>query len=204
MPWVGLEDWDFWLRVACHGGSFFHLPEIGFDYRVRTDSQIVKTIGFDGRVAREDLNLVEASPRLAKLIDYFFSKPEMAFYKWVRETDEEVQRLSGQPGEIVCPQIPEQSWNSKAVAIGRALRWRSLSIFSRMMMLPRAHSSCALLKTYGTVASIVRVGCGWKGKCFFTAHWVNAPYLGCTNSAGEFDLFRRFLINVILSEAKNL
>ncbi len=96
MPWMGLEDWDFWLRAACHGGSFFHLPEVGFDYRVRADSQIVRTIGFDGRLAREDLNLVEASPRLAKLIDYIFSKPEMAFYKWVRETDEEVQRLRGQ------------------------------------------------------------------------------------------------------------
>jgi len=23
MPWMGLEDWDFWLRVASHGGSFF-------------------------------------------------------------------------------------------------------------------------------------------------------------------------------------
>jgi len=96
MPWMGLEDWDFWLRVACHGGSFFHLPEIGFDYRVRADSLISRTIGFDGRVAREDLNLVEASPRLAKLIEYIFSKPEMAFYKWVRETDEEVQHLRGQ------------------------------------------------------------------------------------------------------------
>jgi hypothetical protein len=41
----------------------------------------VKTIGFDGRVAREDLNLVEASPRLAKLIDYIFSKPEMALFQ---------------------------------------------------------------------------------------------------------------------------
>lgn len=96
MPWMGLEDWDFWLRVARRGGTFFHLPAVGFDYRVRADSQIAKTIGFDGRVAREDLNLVEASPRLAKLIDYIFSKPEMAFYKWVRETDEEVQRLRGQ------------------------------------------------------------------------------------------------------------
>ena len=96
MPWMGLEDWDFWLRVARQGGSFFHLPEVGFDYRVRADSQIARTIGFDGRVAREDLNLVEASPRLAKLIDYIFSKPEMGFYKWVRETDEEVQHLRGQ------------------------------------------------------------------------------------------------------------
>jgi glycosyltransferase involved in cell wall biosynthesis len=35
---MGLEDWDFWLRVALHGGSFVHLPQIGFDYRVREDS----------------------------------------------------------------------------------------------------------------------------------------------------------------------
>ena len=96
MPWMGLEDWDFWLRVARHGGTFFHRSEVGFDYRVRADSQIAKTIGFDGRMAREDLNLMEASPRYAKLINYIFSKPEMAFYKWVRETDEEVQRLRGQ------------------------------------------------------------------------------------------------------------
>jgi len=95
MPWMGLEDWDFWLRVACHGGSFFHLPAVGFDYRVRSDSEIVKTIGFDARVAREAVNLVEASPHLAKLIDYIFNKPEMSFYKWARETDEEVQLLRG-------------------------------------------------------------------------------------------------------------
>ncbi|PYI58193.1 MAG: hypothetical protein DMC59_09115, partial [Verrucomicrobia bacterium] len=84
MPWMGLEDWDFWLRVARHGGTFFHRSEVGFDYRVRADSQIAKTIGFDGRMAREDLNLMEASPRYAKLIDY------------ICETDEEVQRLRGQ------------------------------------------------------------------------------------------------------------
>jgi len=95
MPWMGLEDWDFWLRVACHGGSFFHLPAVGFDYRVRSDSEIVKTIGFDARVAGEAVNLVEASPRLAKLIDHIFNKPEMSFYKWARETDEEAQFLRG-------------------------------------------------------------------------------------------------------------
>ena len=55
----------------------------------------MKTIGFDARVAREAVNLVEASPRLAKLIDYIFNKREMSFYKWARETDEEVQLLRG-------------------------------------------------------------------------------------------------------------
>jgi len=127
MPWMGLEDWDFWLRVGCHGCSFFHLPKIGFDYRVRADSLISRTIGFDGRVAREDLNLVEASPRLAKLIDYIFSKPEMAFYKWVRETDEDVQHLRGQL------RVVEASYSYRlgraALAPPRLLRklWRRFS-----------------------------------------------------------------------------
>lgn len=126
MPWMGLEDWDFWLRVSCHGGSFFHLPEVGFDYRVRADSQIVKTIGFDGRVAREDLNLVEASPRFAKLTDYIFSKPEMAFYKWVRETDEEVQQLRG--GIPAIQNSPSYRLGHGLLAPARLLRkfWRAV------------------------------------------------------------------------------
>jgi hypothetical protein len=33
---------------------------------------------------------------------------------------------------------------------------------------------------------------------------VNAPYPRCANAAGESDLPNRSLINVILSEAKNL
>ena len=76
---IGLEDWDFWLRVAWHGGSFVHLPKIGFDYRVRRGSLIVKT-----------------RPRIAEIVNYIFDKPEMACYKLLRETDEEVQNLRAQ------------------------------------------------------------------------------------------------------------
>ena len=94
MPWMGLEDWDFWLRVAACGGRFFHLPNIGFDYRVRADSQIVKTVGFDCRMISDAVNL-ETSPRVAELVQYIFAKPEMACYKVLRETDEEVQQLRG-------------------------------------------------------------------------------------------------------------
>ena len=68
MPWIGLEDWDFWLRVASHGGNFVHLPKIGFDYRVRRDSLSVKS-----------------SPHAVELENYIFGKPEMAYYKLLRE-----------------------------------------------------------------------------------------------------------------------
>jgi len=77
MPWMGLEDWDFWLRVAFHGGSFVHLPKIGFDYRVRRDSTTAKN-----------------RQHAVELANYVFGKPEMACYKLLRETDdEEVQNL---------------------------------------------------------------------------------------------------------------
>ena len=83
MPWMGLEDWDFWLRVASYGGSFVHLPKIGFDYRVSRDSMIVQT-----------------RPRAAEIVNYIFDKPEMACYKLLRETDEEVQNLRAQIGAM--------------------------------------------------------------------------------------------------------
>jgi glycosyltransferase involved in cell wall biosynthesis len=76
---MGLEDWDFWLRLTVHGSQFVHLPKIGFDYRVRRDSLIVKT-----------------RPRTAEIVDYIFGKPEMACYKLLREADEEVRNLRDQ------------------------------------------------------------------------------------------------------------
>ena len=65
MPSMAWEDWDFWLRVAFHGGAFFHLPKIGFDYRVRSDSMIVKTIGFDYRMQRDPSKVVRVRSRVA-------------------------------------------------------------------------------------------------------------------------------------------
>ena len=56
---------------------------------------IVKTVGFDYRVRRDPSDLVSISPRAAELIDYIFGKPELACYKLLRETNEEVYQLRG-------------------------------------------------------------------------------------------------------------
>src|SRR5205823_759201 len=90
---MGVEDWDFWLRLALHGGTFVHLPKIGFDYRVRSDSMVVKAIGFGYRVPGDSLVVMRTSQRIAQLANYIFGKPELAYYKLLRETDEEVQQL---------------------------------------------------------------------------------------------------------------
>jgi glycosyltransferase involved in cell wall biosynthesis len=78
MPSMGLEDWDFWLRLSTRGVTFVHVPTVGFDYRVRRDS--LRTEGY---------------MHAAQIIDYIFDKPELACYKLLRETDEEVQQLRG-------------------------------------------------------------------------------------------------------------
>jgi glycosyltransferase involved in cell wall biosynthesis len=123
-PLSGWEDWDFWLRVAVHGGRFFHLAKIGFDYRVREDSQIVKTVGFDYRVRRDSSDLVSISPRAAELVDYIFGKPELACYKLLRETNEEVQQLRG--GIRTIQNSPSYRLGHGLLAPARLLRklWR--------------------------------------------------------------------------------
>jgi glycosyltransferase involved in cell wall biosynthesis len=76
MPLMGWEDWDLWLRVTLHGGHFVHLPKIGFDYRVRRDSMIVKL-----------------RPHAAELTNYIFGKPEMGHYKLLREIEDLKARI---------------------------------------------------------------------------------------------------------------
>ena len=43
LPWMGWEDWDYWMRVAVRGWRFAHLDEVAFDYRVRKGSMIHDT-----------------------------------------------------------------------------------------------------------------------------------------------------------------
>ncbi len=123
-PLAGWEDWDFWLRVAAHGRSFFHLPKIGFDYRVRKDSMIVKTVGFDYRVRSDSSDSVSISPRAAELVDYIFGKPELACYKLLRATNEEVHQLRG--GIRTIQNSPSYRLGHGLLAPARLLRklWR--------------------------------------------------------------------------------
>jgi glycosyltransferase involved in cell wall biosynthesis len=73
---MGLEDWDFWLRMSLRHSRFVHVPEIGFDYRVRRNSVLAK-----------------ARPHGEEIANYIFDKPEMGCYKLLREVDQEVHDL---------------------------------------------------------------------------------------------------------------
>lgn len=124
MPWMGWEDWDFWLRVASHGGTFVHVGKIGFDYRVRRDSMVAKTIGFDYRMQGDSSNVVRISPRLDEVVNYIFGKLELACYKLLRETDEELQQLRG--GIQTMQDSPSYRLGRGLLAPARLLRklWR--------------------------------------------------------------------------------
>ena len=129
MPRMGVEDWDFWLRLAFHGGNFVHLPKIGFDYRVRRDSMIVKAIGFGYRLPGDSLAAMRTSPRLAELANYIFGKPEMACYKLLRETDEAIFNAR----EVLVKSGFRPAWKQilKALRLSRSPRviWKIGSFF---------------------------------------------------------------------------
>jgi glycosyltransferase involved in cell wall biosynthesis len=46
MPVMGVEDWDFWLRLSFSGFKFYYMEEICFYYRVSSDSMI-NSISFE-------------------------------------------------------------------------------------------------------------------------------------------------------------
>ena len=45
MPFMGLEDWDLWLRFSFNGFKFQYLPQVLFYYRVQ-DSSMLKSLSF--------------------------------------------------------------------------------------------------------------------------------------------------------------
>jgi glycosyltransferase involved in cell wall biosynthesis len=61
MPYMGWEDWDFWLRASLKGWRFVHLDEVAFDYRVRAGSM-----------------LTNVDRHKSVMDEYVFSKKELA------------------------------------------------------------------------------------------------------------------------------
>jgi hypothetical protein len=71
---MGWEDWDFWLRAAAHGFRFVQLQEVGFDYRVRTESMLSTT-----------------KKHAPELLEYMFSKPELQYCRLFRQLDAQLR-----------------------------------------------------------------------------------------------------------------
>jgi len=64
---LGWEDWDFWLSVTERGWPFVHIPEVLFDYRLRSESMSPSGARQDGR--RQMLEVI-----IAKHPDIFQSR----------------------------------------------------------------------------------------------------------------------------------
>jgi glycosyltransferase involved in cell wall biosynthesis len=76
MPWMGWEDWDFWLRVAGRGWKFMHLDRTAFDYRVRGSSM-----------------LAETDRHHKELVKYIFEKPENQTLAIIRRQNQEIEKF---------------------------------------------------------------------------------------------------------------
>lgn len=124
---MGVEDWDFWLRLAARGARFVHVPKIAFDYRVQSDSMIVKAIGLGYRAP--SVAAMRTSPRLAELVTYIFCKPEMSSYKLLRETDEAIFNAR----EVLVKSGFRPAWKQilRALRLSRSPRviWKICSFF---------------------------------------------------------------------------
>ncbi len=83
MPWMGSEDWDFWMRIALRGFRFKHLDEIAFDYRVRRGSMVEGT----------RLHVLE-------IRRHVFEKPENRVLNLLYEQANEAARLTDRISQI--------------------------------------------------------------------------------------------------------
>ncbi len=68
MPYMGIEDWDFWLRCSVAGVTFRYVEEVFFDYRVRNGSMLEGT--YEHR---------------KELAAYILSKPQLRHLKPLRD-----------------------------------------------------------------------------------------------------------------------
>ena len=72
---LGYEDWDFWLRCALQGAKFYHLNEVTFDYRVRSNSMLTDT--------NKNYDII---------LNYMLNKKELSVVKAVRTTQMEARK----------------------------------------------------------------------------------------------------------------
>lgn len=69
---IGHEDWEFWIRIGETKWKFFHLNEVLFDYRIRTDSLTTQ--------AAQD-------QKLAQMLSYVYGKHWELYRKYYKYLD---------------------------------------------------------------------------------------------------------------------
>ena len=90
MPYMGWEDWDFWLRICLKGWQFTSLNAIAFDYRISDNSMLKR----------------ETNNHEDELISYIFNKKENSFFSLLRGRELEFKKLES---EIARLKLVEKS-----------------------------------------------------------------------------------------------
>lgn len=71
---IGHEDWEFWIRIGATNWKFFHLDEVLFDYRIRTDSLTTQ--------AAQD-------QKLGQMLSYVYGKHWQLYRKYYKYLDKQ-------------------------------------------------------------------------------------------------------------------
>ncbi len=77
----GWEDWDFWMKAMCLGHKFHHVPEVLYEYRVKTDSRSLSFVdGTNQRVSSDYLKSRKYPIQYKSLLQ------ATDHWKWIRES----------------------------------------------------------------------------------------------------------------------
>lgn len=100
MPFMGLEDWDLWLRLGFYDAHIIYIPKIYFNYRVLSGSMIRTPIPERFITTRKYLlvKLLNEGRAVNEIIDMLF-----------QEKNEIIEKLTQEKNEIL---------NSKTYKIG--------------------------------------------------------------------------------------
>lgn len=111
MPMCGYEDWDFWLSIAQKGWEFHHIPEVLFDYRVRSGSMITICIKSDNQ---------------KRLVDYIYNKHIDLVKLELNLLYDELTAIRGH----YLYKLYHQLRNSQLAKVWRTLKWQ-LKVFHK-------------------------------------------------------------------------
>ena len=91
MPYMGVEDWEFWLNLSFHGHKFYHLAEPSYYYRVANQSMIKKDTGPNFNelrfyIEKKHASYLDFDVSANALAEKFKANPFVLLYKLILRT----------------------------------------------------------------------------------------------------------------------
>lgn len=80
MPYMGFEDWEFWVKCIGHEVEFYHIKKPLFNYRDSPESMLKNTL-----------------KKKVELTDYIIQKHHLTYAKYIQEITKEYSYMKRKP-----------------------------------------------------------------------------------------------------------